>query len=124
MSIVLVEKYNDGLAKYDSILIDSINIEIGGQVNISRPNPSEIPDEADEARVLETEDPENYLTVQKRSGNNQWTYEYCFRLERNSAVLETLTRMEDGKDCSKGWIPDEVRDSIHHHHPNLTIKIS
>lgn len=104
-------------------LIDSIELEIGGRVNIPKLNPEERPDGPDDVTVLETDDPQDYLTVQKRSGNNQDTYEFCFRVSGHTATLTTLTRMEDGKDCSLGWIPNEVRNAIHHHHPNMTVEM-
>ena len=103
-------------------LIDSIELEIGGRVNVPELRPEERPDEPGDVEVLETDDPQDYLTVHARSGNNQDTYEFCFRVSGYTATLTTLTRMEDGKDCTRGWIPEEVREAIHHHHPNMTIK--
>lgn len=104
-------------------MIDTIELDIGGRVEIPELEPEEIPDGADEVRVLETEEPQEYLTAQKPSGNGQYTYEFCFRLDGHVATLTTLTRMEDAKDCSRGWIPNEVRDEIRSYHPNLRFEI-
>jgi len=103
-------------------LIDSIELEIGGRVNIPKLKPEERPDGPDDVTVLETDDPQDYLTVQKRSGDDENTYEFCFRVDGYTATWTTLTRMEDGKDCAFGWVPQEVKDAIHHHHPNMTIE--
>lgn len=104
-------------------LIDSVELDIGGHVHIPEVDPADRPDEPGEVDVLETDDPNGYLTVHRRSGNNQNTYEFCFRVSGHTATLTTLTRLDDAKDCTLGWVPDDVREAIKHHHPNMTIEI-
>lgn len=104
-------------------LVDSIDLEIGGRVNIPELLPEEKTDKQKNVEVLETEDPQNYLTVHFSPDTTEIIYEFCFRLSGNVATLSTLTRMDDGKDCTLGWIPEEVRDGIHHHHPNMDVEM-
>jgi len=114
--------YYSGQHDDERQIIDSIELEIGGRVNVPEIRPEECPDNPDDVKVLETDNPNGYLTVHRPSGNNQYTYEFCFRVDAHTATLTTLTRMEDGKDCTLGWIPEEVREAIHHYHPNMSIR--
>lgn len=107
----------------DSRTIDSIELGIGGRVVVPELDPEERVDDPGDARVLETDDPSGYLTVHNVTRDGNRTYEFCFRVDGYTATFTTLTRMEDGKDCTLGWIPEEVRDAIHHYHPNMTIEM-
>jgi len=119
-----------------SKLIESIELDIGGRVNVEEPEPDTEEDEIqgvdpvpemeqpiEGVNLLEEDSLGSYLTVQKRSGNNQYNYEYCFRVDGTTAYLTTLTRMEDGKDCDRYWVPEEVRNEIQKHHPDVGVVI-
>ena len=119
-----------------SKLIESIELDIGGRVNVEEPDPEsdedqstgveEVP-ELDQpvqgVNLLEEDSLGSYLTVQKRDGNERYNYEYCFRVDGTTAYLTTLTRMEDGKDCERYWVPEEVRNEIQNHHPDVGVVV-
>lgn len=69
--------------------------------------------------VHETDSPTEYLTVHYQNGNYEW-FEFNFRVRNGVAYLGSkmrITRPQNGR----GWIPPEVKDAIHKHHPDLEV---
>lgn len=101
-----------------------VRLGIGGYIHFPEPDPHSKYQNLGpkEPVVLETENARKagYLTVKHMSGNYE-LYEFCFRVEGDTAVLTTMTRCRDGKDCHPGWVPSEVTDEVARLYPDLQL---
>lgn len=107
--------------------VDVVELDIGGWIFFPRQEAVFPQPLVGDAEVYESESLDGgYLTVRHTSGNDD-EYEFCFRVEggeTGTAYLTTLTRVEDGKDCSRGWIPEEVAARVRMYYPRLSLEIA